>query len=123
MELQLLFGNNGSWLTVILLAVLFIAPIFRPKSIQNLVLFRVACVLYGTSIVVTPLLNIWLNVLLSNRSSGFPGSSSDTQFFMSAINAIGPVLMGVSVICGLFALIPATAQRRDEEGPAKHPME
>jgi hypothetical protein len=123
MELQLFFGNNGSWLTITVLAGLFVALIFRPKSIQNIMLFRAACVLFVASIAATPFLNILSSMLGPNLSGGGYGSSSDSRFLFSAINAIGPVLLGASVFCGLFALIPATTFRRDEDGPAKHPME
>jgi hypothetical protein len=75
-------------------------------------------------VVVSPLLSLLLSTLSMNFSRGYYGSpSAMTPILMTFTNAVGPMLQGACIICGLLALIPPMAPRGPIPGPVKHPME
>jgi hypothetical protein len=126
MYLEQLFGRSGSaWLPVTMLGGLLLALIFRPGNIHNLYLFRAACWLLALSVIVTPLLNLLLSLMTVNFPGGmrFGSSPSGPQFIYVCVNAVGPIMQGASILCGLFSLIPPATPRPYVAGPVKHPLE
>jgi hypothetical protein len=125
MYLQQLLGSGGSgWVSVTMLGGLLLVLIYRPNSIHNLFLFRAACWLLALSLVATPCLNLLLGLMMVSVSGGMRfGSTSGPEVLHFCANAVGPVLQGASILCGLFSLIPPISPRRYESGPVKHPLE
>jgi hypothetical protein len=123
MYLEQLVGRGGFWLPVTMLAGLLVALIFRPETIHNLFLFRASCWILVLSMIVPSLSNI----LLSGYNNLYSGirinPSAEVQMVAACLNAIGPVMQGTSIICGLFSLIPPMIPRRPFAGPVKHPLE
>jgi hypothetical protein len=120
---QLLGVGNSAWVSVAMLCGLLVTLIFRPNSIRNPFLFRTACWLFGLSMILSPLLNMILNMLRSSfMGAGMRPNESELLVFCAA--AVGPIMHGVSILCGLLSLLPSTmSERLEESGPVKHPLE
>jgi hypothetical protein len=126
MMLEQLLGLSGNaWLPVTMLVGLLLALIFRPNTIHNLTLFRAACWLLGLSLIAPTVINLLLTMASVNSYGGSPyGLAGNAPPFLYACGtAIGPVLQGASILCGLFSLLPPAAARHDVAGPVKHPLE
>jgi hypothetical protein len=125
MFFERLIGLVGSvWLPVTMLAGLLLALIFRPNTIHNLFLFRTACLLLALSVIVGPVLHLLL--MAANFPGGFQNYGSNQiglPFLSACINALGPILQGVSILCGLFSLIPPMVPHGQVPGPVKHPLD
>jgi hypothetical protein len=126
MMLEQLLGLSGSaWLPVTILVGLLLVLIFRPNTIHNLMLFRMACWLLGSSIIAPPVINL-LAAMSAASSFGGPSyglAASASPFLFACASALGTILLGASILCGLFSLLPPAAARRDATGPVKHPLE
>jgi hypothetical protein len=127
MFLQQLLGRSGAnWLSVTLLVGLLAALIFRPGAIHNLLLFRVAFWLLALSVIVSPLMSLFLSMFPMNFGGnvqyGFNSSSSVTEFLLGSVNVLAAAMEGASIVCGLLSLLPPTPRRSLAE-PVKHPMD
>ncbi len=118
MMLQLLNQTGTGWLTSVLLLGLLLALLFRQDRVYNWALFRISCWLLACSIVIPSILHVMMN--LTNGTTGSFRSSAD-YLVTICIYALGPILLGISVICGLLAMIPGAS--RQQFSPAKHPLE
>ena len=119
-------GNAGNgWLTSVLLVGLLLALVFKPERVNNWALFRVSCWLLAVSIVIPPILNTFMIITSGSaaffRSPSIGSIGSSNYLMMSCIYALGPILLGISMICGLLAMIPSGY--RPPLTPAKHPLE
>jgi len=121
---QLLGGGQG-WVSAALLICLFLVVLWRPDRIRNYALFRQSGVLLALSLMVPSLLAVLIGLIGGASLYGF--SSSGMSVFMALTGASGPVLLGLSVIFGLFSLGPGrTFERpepRDPKTPRRHPLE
>jgi hypothetical protein len=113
MMLQQLTGGGGGaagahvWLQVAMLVCLFLAGLYRPDVVRAKPLFRLACVLFALSLLVSPTLNFLLGYLLSwggGPGPGFGQMGGETAIIMSFPTMISAILFGLSVICGLSSL-------------------
>jgi hypothetical protein len=91
---------------------LFVAGIYRPEVVRAKPLFRLACVLFALSLLISPTLNFLLGYLL--RLSGPAGPTysrlgGETAVLLSFPTMMSAVLFGLSVICGLCSLGVGTA--------------
>lgn len=116
-------GNAGNgWLTPVLLVGLLLALLFKPERVNNWALFRVSCWLLAVSIVTPPILNTFMNITSGTATSFRPPSIGSSDYLIiTCIYALGPILLGISIICGLLAMIPRGY--RPPLSPAKHPLE
>lgn len=122
---QLLNRTSGNWLSVTLLVGLLLALIYRPGSIHNLFLFRVACWLLALSVVVSPLMRMFISMFPMNFSGNSPygmSPSSTYQFLSASVYVVEAGLEGASLICGLLSLLPPMSRQNYAE-PVKHPMD
>lgn len=121
---QLLGGSGEGWFEATLLASLFLALIFKPERIENQGLFRAACLLFALAIIVPPALQLCMSLLvgsIQSSSQTFRSMGGASSIVMSLMNVVKPALLGASVLCGLFSLIPGKPRQRMEA--ARHPLE
>lgn len=128
LALKQLFGDGGlGWLQVALAACLFLALIFRPERIRSQALFKLACWLFAFSIMVPPVFNIGLTLFASVTKGSWPPSPGASwspvgPFLLSLERATGPVLFGLSLLCGLLSLVPGP-YRENRLQPTRHPLD
>jgi len=115
---QLLNQTGSGWLTAVLLVGLLLALLFKPERVYSWALMRLSCWLLAVSIVTPPILNAFMSI-----TNGPPTSfrSPSDYLVMTCIYALGPILLGISVICGLLAMIPTGYG--PPLTPPKHPLE
>ena len=126
-------GGGQSWVTPALLVCLFLALLFKPERIRNRALFRLACLLFGFSIMGPPLMHVGIGLLLGDVGALFSagairGGVSDTvRLFLSLHQVLGPILLGSSLICGLLCMCPGANEGQSSEPsrsePVRHPLE
>jgi hypothetical protein len=122
--LQILNQTGNGWLTSVLLLGLLLALLFKQQRVYNWTLFRVSCWLLAASIIIPPTLNVFMNL---TNGSGMPVTGSgmfgrtSANYEVICIFALGPILLGISIISGLFAMIPR--DYRQPLTPPKHPLE
>jgi hypothetical protein len=76
----------------------------------------------AVSIVTPPILNTFMNITSGTATSFRPPSIGSSDYLIiTCIYALGPILLGISIICGLLAMIPRGY--RPPLSPAKHPLE
>jgi len=94
------------WLQVAMLVCLFLVAILRPEVVRAKALFRMACVLFALSLLVSPTLNFLLSYLSRLGGAGAPYGrmQGDVSILMSFPSVISAVLFGLSLICGLCSL-------------------
>ena len=116
-------GNAGNgWLTSVMLVGLLLALIIKPERVNNWALFRVSCWLLAASIVTPPILNAFINITSGSAAAIRPPSIGSSDYLiMTCIYALGPILLGISIICGLLAMIPTGYG--PPLTPPKHPLE
>ena len=119
--LQLLNQTGTGWLTAVLLTGLLLALLFKPERVYNWALLRLSCWLLAASILTPPILNTFMTITSGSGTSFRPGIGSSDYLIMTCIYALGPILVGISVICGLLAMIPTGY--RPPLTPPKHPLE
>jgi hypothetical protein len=109
--LQQLGGGGAAasaqvWLQVALLVCLFLAAILRPEVVRAKALFRMACVLFALSLLVSPTLNFLLGYLLrlGNPGPAYGRMQGEMTVLLSFPSVISSVLFGLSLICGLCSL-------------------
>ncbi len=114
--LQQLGGGAASaqlWLQVAMLVCLFLAAVLRPEVVRSRPLFRLACVLFALSLLVSPTMNYLASYLFRSSSPGpgyGGGMDGDMALLMSFPSVISSVLFGLSLICGLCSLgLPGAA--------------
>ena len=127
MLMRQLFGDGQGWLQATMMGCLFLVLIFRPERIQRPALFRCCCWFFALSILVPPAIYccLWLigelgMVIRSYRSSRGPGSL--TTLLLMVRNVSGPLLIGLSFVCGFLSLGPDPRQA-SRPGPPRHPLE
>jgi hypothetical protein len=111
MILQQLFGGGAGgagqvWLQVAMLVCLFVTGIYRPEVVRAKPLFRLACILFAISLLISPTLNLLLSYLMQMGNSGpsYGRVSDESAMLFSFPSMISAVLFGLSVICGLSSL-------------------
>jgi hypothetical protein len=105
-----------------LLTGLLLALLFKPERVYSWALMRLSCWLLAVSIVIPPILNTFMAINSGSAASFRPPSIGSPDYLvMTCIYALGPILMGISIICGLLALIPTGY--RPPLTPPKHPLE
>lgn len=124
--LQQLFGggNAQGWLAAAYLLGLIAVLAYRPERIRMPGLFRWACVLFALSVMVPPMLTGMFTLLQSIGKSAFRPSRGSGDFWVylyPMLNASGPVLLGISLICALVALSPGPRSRALPQ-PPRHPL-
>jgi hypothetical protein len=109
---------------VAMLVGLLLVAIYRPERICLLGLFRLSCVLLALSIVVTPVTTLVINMMstVSNNSMARPGATSDLALLFSLMQVVEPILVALSIGCGLFSLLPSSRER-SRSGPRQHPFD
>lgn len=122
--LQQLYMNSGLvWGQTAVMVSLFLAVIYRPERIHHPGMFRWACVLLVLSLVVPSVLSValvWSGANPNPMRGPSPMGASGT--ILALISPVGPVLFGLSVLFGLFALLPGPAIENRWQ-PPKHPLE
>jgi len=124
--LQQLFGDKGQgWLAAAYLLGLIVVMAYRPERIRLPGLFRWACILFALSIMVPPVLSGMFNLLrgIGQGALGRPRGPSDLWTILyPLLNAAGPVLLGISLICALVAISPGPRYPAPPQ-PPRHPLE
>jgi len=124
--LQQLFGggNGQGWLAAAYLLGLIAVLAYRPERIRLPGLFRWACVLFALSVMVPGVLRGLFFFLQGISSSAFRSSRGPGDFWTylyPVLNASGPVLLGVSLICALVAVSPGPRYPGPPQ-PPRHPL-
>jgi len=109
--LQQLSSGGGAvgaqvWLQVALLVCLFGVGVFRPDVVRAKPLFRLACVLFALSLLISPTLNFLLSYFLrpSGSGPGYPRVNAEMALLLSFPSIISSVLFALSLVCGLCSL-------------------
>ena len=111
-------NGGGNWLTAVLLLGLLLALLFKRERITNWALFRLSCWFFAASITIPPILNVLTNVTGARNPAL---QRSGDYMVVLCVYAIGPILLGTSIICALCSLIPS---RYDTQvSPPRHPLE
>jgi len=123
--LKQIFGDIGlGWLYAACLLGLIAVLAFRPERIRLPALFRWACVLFALSIIVPPALS-GLFGFLQGMDGGYGSMRGPGDFWVIVyplLNAAGPVLLGISIICALVAISPGPRYSAAAQ-PPRHPLE
>ena len=120
--LQMLSQTGNGWLTAVLLVGLLLALLFKPERVYSWALMRLSCWFLATSIVTPPILNAFMTITSGSAASFRPSSVGMSDYLvMTCIYSLGPILAGISIICGLLAMIPSGY--RPPLTPPKHPLE
>jgi hypothetical protein len=120
--LQLLNQTGNGWLTAALLTGLLLALLFKPERVYSWALLRLSCWFLALSITIPPILNAFMTITSHSAASFRPTSIGSSDYLViTCIYALGPILLGISIICGLLAMIPTGY--RPPLTPAKHPLE
>ena len=87
-------------------------------------MFRLSCVLLAVSIIVTPVVSAIINTMMTVTSSGMGRSNSENEFALlfSLMQIVEPILVALSIIFGLFSLLPSSREQR-RLGPRQHPLD
>jgi hypothetical protein len=108
--LSVLVGGGRVWLEAAFLLGLFAAALFKPHDIHNVTLFRRSYYLFGFSILVPPCLVLLMAYVIGMAGIG-PGSTPtgplNSTLMGPIIAAVGPILLGISIICALGSLVPS----------------
>ncbi len=114
---QMLAGGSANYLPIAMLSGLLLAAIFRPKQIRCLGMFRTACVLLAVSVGLGPtLLACMVSLGMPNNMGGVPSLA------YPIIEAVGSVLLAISICLGIFSLLPSSDGEYETLAP-KHPMD
>ena len=122
---QLLGGGGEGWLQAAYLLGLIVLLAYRPERIRLPGLFRWACVLFALSVMVPPALTGlfgFLEGIAGNAFAPTRGAGSAWTFVLLLLNATGPVLLGISLICALVAVSPGPQYPAPLQ-PPRHPLE
>lgn len=113
-------GGGGTWLKVVFLALLFAVPVFRPDQIRRVAWYRRAYFCFGASLILPSLSSLFLVVVAtSGGPQGFGGNASAIggTTAVHVLNALGPVLFGISVIYAVGAVVPGFIPPRSPQRP------
>jgi hypothetical protein len=120
--LRQLFTPNYTQLAM--LAGLLLAIIYRPERIRFPRMLRVSCLLLAVSIIVNPVATAAFNAVAptANYAMGSPRASSDLVMLYQTIQIVEPILVALSIVFGLFSLIPSS-RRQSRSAPEQHPLD
>jgi hypothetical protein len=118
---QLFNQVAGGWLPPVLLTGLLLALLFKPDRVHNWALLRASCWLLAISVVITPALNVFMSFSQGTTMNFRSSLQTMPPFVITSVYSLAPILQGISVICGLLALIPSGIPPQFE--PPKHPLE
>jgi hypothetical protein len=104
---------------------LFVILAYRPERIHMPGLFCFGCILFALSVAVPPALSGLLGLLAGGWSSFGSSRSSPSDGWLRLaplVNAAGPVLLGISLVCSLIAIspVPFLSSRLQ---PPRHPLQ
>jgi hypothetical protein len=121
---QFLGAMGPDYAQTALLIGLLLAALFRPERIRSVPLIRASCVFLALSIVAPAVLYMLISTLSAGNSrAGFSGPLSGTEaMLMALINVVGPMLLGLSIVLGVFSLLPGRDDRLPLS-PTKHPLD
>jgi hypothetical protein len=124
---QMIGGQGLAWVQVSLLACLFAMMLFRPERIRNPWLFQWAGLFLAFSVIAPPVLWLCTRLFAPDMSVVGPprsslGGGSMASLLSSMHMASGPTLLGLGIICGVFALGPRAGDAPRPQ-PPRHPLE
>ncbi|MCX7426086.1 MAG: hypothetical protein NTW96_10765 [Planctomycetia bacterium] len=124
---QMFSGQGMAWVQVALLACLFAMMLFRPERIRSPWLFRWAGLFLAFSVIAPPVLWLCIRLFVEDmsvvRSPRPMASGGGLASLLSPIQmASGPTLLGLGIICGVFALGPRAGDASRAQ-PPRHPLE
>ena len=118
---QMMSGVAPSYIQFTMLAGLLVAAIFRPERIRRLGMFRTACILLAVSVGLGPTLSVLVSVAASSAGN-MHTLTGEYGILFSLVEAVGGILLAVSICLGIFALLPS-AKDTYPALPARHPLD
>jgi hypothetical protein len=123
---QMVGGQGLAWVQVSLLACLFAMMLFRPERIRNPWLFQWAGLCLAFSVIAPPVLWLCSRIFVPDMSVVGPARSMPGSGLASLLSSMhmasGPTLLGLGIICGVFALAPRAGDAPRSQ-PPRHPLE
>lgn len=138
------FGGQ-LWLYVAYLVCLFAVIIYKPERIRNLSMYRRACYLFAISLLLPSLITLAMGTVLAGTGGAafasrgavfaqpgmFSGQGGPNQFdgsyvmqlALQVLNAFGPVLFAISILCALISLVPSFIPPPEHELIGSEPYE
>ena len=109
------------------MACLFVMMLFRPERIRNPWLFQWAGLFLAFSVIAPPVLWLCIRLFAGDMSvagprRSMPGGGGLASLLSSVQMASGPTLLGLGIICGVFALGPRAGDASRAQ-PPRHPLE
>lgn len=117
--------SHQGWIQVSLLVFLFLIVVFKPERIYRMTLFKVACFLFVGSIVVDPVLTLFLSLFAGGLGGSSPGVGAmlgRSPILFSLVITLRQVLFGASMLLAFMALFPNSGNEQRTE-PARHPLD
>jgi hypothetical protein len=114
-------GLNGSgWINAVMAAALFAVLIFQPKAIVRPGQFRVACWIFGVSLVAPTLVTL-IQIALGSMGGGgrFGSSMGDPSALL--VMLLPPLLLAASFVLAADSLIPRRQTETRHSGPMEPP--
>jgi len=124
-------GNGLGWVQAALVLCFFMVVLWKPERIRAASLFRLACLMLALSMLLPSVLSIGIgfwNAAFSfgSGSNWLRGMNRGPSGIMALVwmftSAARPMMVGLSVIFGLFSLM-TPSPRSSASAPTKHPLE
>ena len=103
---------------------LLVVAIYRPERIYLPAMFRLSGLLLAVSIAVNPIGSAIINTIMAGSRNGMYGGSTASEFALlySLTQVVEPILVALSLVFGLFALLPSV-RGQSRSGPRQHPLD
>lgn len=124
MLLRQLMGSE-SWLTVVTAVGLFLIVLYRRESIALPGLFRLGVIFFALAVAVPPFMTPLATYINGgNPMVRFNTGSNDSFILYMLMNAAGPVLLALSILCVFNAIMPRVFNQKPEATvPQRHPLD
>ena len=113
---------SGDYIPLVVLSGLFVALLFRREAIISPALFRIGYLFVIAAILVPALIAPFTMSGLSRPYGSSMGESSGLMT-IGLLNAIGPVLMAIGLLCVFGSLMPPLFHKPTNLPPQKHPLD
>ena len=124
MFLRQFLGSEG-WLPVVIAVGLFLIVIYRRDTIALPGLFRLGVFFFALAIALPPLMMpLATYVSGANPMAGINSGRIESLMVYMLMNATGPALQALTILCVFNAIMPRVFNRKPEPmAPQKHPLD
>jgi hypothetical protein len=123
MYVRQMFGGE-SWVHAVFLAGVFLVILYRRDQIVSPYMFRVSIILYVLSFILPVVFITMLQTGSFIRAGGFMESPETGTLFRMFMMAIGPTLLGLSVLLCILSMLPPQSRYSPPREPQRpHPLD